>query len=418
MPGFTKLMAERIGLPENRVSIRGAEVLKQVDFSATSVKKDSTLVTPIGICLEYYEQKNSFIHVRVNEERVKLYDNGKATILDACIHAGFSQNSLFPSRGAGITYILNGEEKEVKGRLGEAAEVVRNGRASNLNELVEDNDVITVKPATKGEDVSLTVGRIPGCKKELKYTFLGRVVLCPKIVRVNQKVQSGFYEIRNGDSVTVQDTYSVGQLFEFMGVEPEENVLVDGKKADMETRLKNGVSVEYDTSPEQVEPPEPARPAAKPGLSGIAGKNEGTVTRNVTAGLDDYSVPGGQDPLLSPVKPLPTWAADLPISNPAAMTYQNASAGGGVPQMMSVAGGATAAPVAMFGHSISIEVNGQKITMPAKDRHAFVDVFDVYPIDLTKSGGKRLVSRLNGRDVMDFTIPLHDKDSVDLYWEK
>lgn len=86
--------------------------------------------------------------------------------------------------------------------------------------------------------------------------------------------------------------------------------------------------------------------------------------------------------------------------------------------MMSVAGGATAAPVAMFGHSISIEVNGQKITMPAKDRHAFVDVFDVYPIDLTKSGGKRLVSRLNGRDVMDFTIPLHDKDSVDLYWEK
>lgn len=426
MPGFTKLMAERIGLPENRVSIRGAEVLKQVDFSATSVKKDSTLVTPIGICLEYYEQKNSFIHVRVNEERVKLYDNGKATILDACIHAGFSQNSLFPSRGEGITYTLNGEEKEVKGRLGEAAEVVRNGRESNLNELVEDNDVITVKPATKGEDASLTVGRIPGCKEELKYTFLGRVVLCPKIVRVNQKVQSGFYEIRDGDSVTVQDTYSLGQLFEFMGVEPEEDVLVDGKKADMETRLKDGVSVEYDTPPEPVEPPEPARPAAKPGqaqtarLSGIAGKNAGKGNSNVTAGLNDYSVPGGPDPLLSPVKPLPAWAADLPISNPAARTYQNALAGGGMPQMTSVAGwpGTTTAPVAMPGHSISIEVNGQKITMPAKDRHTFVDVFDVYPIDLTKSGGKRLVSRLNGMDVMDFTTPLHDKDSVDLYWEK
>ena len=71
MPGFTEKLAVKLNLPENRVAIRGAEVLQQIDFSATNVKKDSTLVTPIGICLEYYEQKSSFIYVKVNEERVK-----------------------------------------------------------------------------------------------------------------------------------------------------------------------------------------------------------------------------------------------------------------------------------------------------------------------------------------------------------
>ena len=67
MPGFTERMADKLNLPENRVAIRGAEVLQHIDFSAAGVRKDSTLVTPIGICLEYYEQKSSFIHVRVNE---------------------------------------------------------------------------------------------------------------------------------------------------------------------------------------------------------------------------------------------------------------------------------------------------------------------------------------------------------------
>lgn len=434
MPGFTELMAERIGLPKNRVSIRGAEVLRQIDFSGTGVKKDSTLVTPIGICLEYYEQKNSFIHVRVNEERVKLYDNGKATILDACIHAGFSQDSLFPSRGDGITYTLNGEKKELKGRLGEAAEVVRQGKESNLNELVADNDVITVKPATKGEDASLTVGKLPECKEELKYTFLGRTVLCPKVVKVNKEQQSEFYEIRDGDSVVVQDTYSAGQLFEFMGVEPEKDILVDGEKAELDTHLENGAAVEYDIPPEPEKPPEPPKPEKPAGksqtaaASGTDGSKAGTGG-NITAGLSGYSEPAGPDPLLSPVKPLPAWAADLPISNPSVRTYPNMPAGGGMgmPQMaapnMAAASGASwaapsPAPAPVFGHSISVEVNGQKVTIPAKDRHTFVDVFDAYPIDLTKSGGKRLVSRLNGMDVMDFTTPLHDKDSVDLYWEK
>ena len=160
MPGFTEKLAVKLNLPENRVAIRGAEVLQQIDFSATNVKKDSTLVTPIGICLEYYEQKSSFIYVKVNEERVKIYDNGKATVLDACIHAGFAQDSLFPSRGDSVHYKLNGEEREAKGYLGEAAEVAVNGKETNLNQLLQEEDQVRIKPATKGERAHLTLGRI------------------------------------------------------------------------------------------------------------------------------------------------------------------------------------------------------------------------------------------------------------------
>ncbi len=390
MPGFTAKMAEKLELPENRVAIRGAEVLQQIDFSATGIKKDSTLVTPIGICMEYYEQKSNFIHVRVNDERVKIYDNGKATLLDACIHAGFSQESLFPSRGAGFTYTVNGERREAKGRTGEAAEVRLNGKETNLNEWIKDGDEIFIRPATKGEDASLILGRIAEFKKELSYTLFGRQVLCPKRAEVNGELRSAECQIHDGDEVVVHDFYSVAQLLEFMGMEQEERVLVNGEEVDARTKLKMGAKVER--LPEEEPEPKPVE--------------------NVLSGLSDLIPPSGQDPLLAPVRPLPAWANDLPISNPAVRPFQAAP----IPSATKVPPVQTASFIRE--RSIEVNVNGKKVELLSKPNHMFVDVFDVYPFDLTKAGGNRMVCRVNGMEVRDFTTPVHENDEIDLYWEK
>lgn len=392
MPGFTEQMARRLGLPENRVALRGAEVLQQVDFSATGIKKDSTLVTPIGICMEYYEQKSNFIYVRVNEERVKLYDNGKATILDACIHAGYSQNSLFPSRGKGFSYRVNGEEKEIKGRLGEPAEVRLNGKETNLNTLVEAEDEIRVRAATAGEPAQLSLGRVPECRGELSFTFFGRAVLCPKRVEVNKEWQPADYMVKPDDSIVVYDYYTVRQLFEFMGVPEEKMVLVNGEEKDRSTELRDGDSVEKIPEPKVVVPE----------IEGLAEFEEQDKKKNI---LEDIHVPdtmSEQDPLLMPVKPLPAWAADLPLDNPVLQS------------------GTLKAPerkeVCDAGN-VEIEVNGRKVVLLPKPAHMFVDVFDVYPFDLSKAGGTKMVCRVNGIDVVDFTVPIHDGDKVDLYWQ-
>ena len=52
-----------MGIVRERVALRGEEVLQKVSFADTSIKKDPLLVTPIGICLNYYDQKNNFIFV-------------------------------------------------------------------------------------------------------------------------------------------------------------------------------------------------------------------------------------------------------------------------------------------------------------------------------------------------------------------
>ena len=116
--GFTEKLAGHLDLPTERVALRGEEVLKEVTFEQEDIKKDPLLVTPIGICLNYYEQKNNFIMVRFNGERLKLYDNNRLTIVDAAMQAGFPNDQLFPKRGMPINFTVNGGARIARGEAG------------------------------------------------------------------------------------------------------------------------------------------------------------------------------------------------------------------------------------------------------------------------------------------------------------
>lgn len=59
--GYTQKVAEYLGIQKERVAVRGPEVLTTVEFMVDNFKKDSLYVTPVGICTNYYTQKNNFI---------------------------------------------------------------------------------------------------------------------------------------------------------------------------------------------------------------------------------------------------------------------------------------------------------------------------------------------------------------------
>ena len=54
IPGYTERVADCLGIPHQRVAVRGEEVLTAVDFQVDNFKKDSLYVTPVGICTNYY----------------------------------------------------------------------------------------------------------------------------------------------------------------------------------------------------------------------------------------------------------------------------------------------------------------------------------------------------------------------------
>lgn len=384
--GFTEILAHYLGLPNERVAIRGAEVLSQVQFEQEGIRKDSTLVTPLGICMTYYEQKNNFIHVMVNEQRVKLYDNGKVSVLDACVSYGFSKDNLFPIRGDSIHYTVNGEVREKKGRVGEVAEIKKNGALVSLNDKVEENDTIQIRPSTKGSAGKLLIKEIPECNAEITVTLFGRKLLCPKLVEANGDMVSSFYEVKNGDEICTYDYYSVKGLLEFAGMDVDTLVLLNGREAGSSAKIVDGDVITK-------------RPVIK------LEEPEKTKEETMQEQMDE-------DPLLAPLKPLPDWMSDVPFD-----TAKLGSDGEVIPGAKQLQQEKTiSTPVEEVTGPVFVTINGDVVEMPHKKNPIFVDVFDVYPFDMTKAGGTRLVTRINDED-KDFTEPIHDGDRIELFWE-
>ncbi len=237
LPGFNDYLASFLTISNDRVALRGAEVLQDVEFLQAGIKKDSLLVTPIGICLNYYEQRNSFIFVTMNGERVKLYNNNKLTIVDAAIQIGLANESLFPRRGNAINYTVNDEKRMVRGEQGEAAVVKLNGKLVGINAPIEGNDQIEITVSTVGPDATMEVRQIPEYNSTITFLFNDRKIVCPKFVKVGDKLVSEYYSIQDQDQIQILDYYTLEQVLEFMDLEYKDVFYVNNKVADLTEKI-------------------------------------------------------------------------------------------------------------------------------------------------------------------------------------
>lgn len=356
IPGYTDAIARELGIARERVALRGEEVMQQIVFME-DIKKDSLLVTPIGICLNFYEQSNNFIFVNFNERRVKIYDNNKLTVADAALQAGFPNDGLFPKRGKALSFTVNGRNKMVRGEMGEAASILVNGNVADINTPIHANDIIRVSHSTAGKEASLTVGELPEYGDSLLIIVNDKKVQMPKFVSVNGSLQSSYYEIQEGDAVELLNFYTVRQVTEFMDISPDPmmNLYVNNRLADMDTPVYENFSVA------------------------------------LTIGQP-------QDYLYEDEAPLKEEEEELPGEEPSG----EEEPGTYVPRAQ---------------REISVMVNQKPIRLSGKPEYIYVDVFEVIDFDLTRPRGKGIVTTLNGRTAQ-YMEPIHDGDVIEIYWDE
>lgn len=252
-PGFTDKIADRLKIAHERVAVRGEEVLTSIDFVTESVKKDALLVTPIGICINYYNQKSNFIFATVNGERVKLYDNNHLSIVDAVMQSGMPNESIFPRRGKELSFTVNGKSRLVRGSTGDAASILLNGRESSMNARIAHNDQIEIRKSTAGEAGRITIGELEEYKSTVNFMVNDKLIVCPKFAYVNGELKGAGYDVRPGDDIIMENYYTVKQLFDFMDVSTQGiTILVNNVEAEADTIVYENFNVTYyDSEPEE-----------------------------------------------------------------------------------------------------------------------------------------------------------------------
>ena len=378
--GFTEKLAERLELPKERVALRGEEVLKEVIFQQKDTKKDPLLVTPIGICMNYYEQRNNFIMVRFNGERLKLYDNNHLTIVDAAMAAEFPNEQIFPKRGKAINFTVNGAARIARGEAGEPAVVMMNGKPANINTPLEPNCEITIEASTAGADAVYTVSQLEEfTQSTVSFMVNGKMITCPKFVQVNGSLEPGSYEIQEGDMIETRNFYTVGQVAEFMDVEvdTDHDIIVNNREADFDTLVYENFSIEwtvlsFGVADEPYQAPQMHLPKGVENLSGE------TITEEDATTYEDVE------------------AYDDEIEEESTQVDE---------------------PEVLAGNEIIVFVNGEPVPLSGKSDYIFVDIFDRITFDLQASKGRAIATILNGRDAQ-FTEKLSHGDKIDLYWKE
>jgi cell division protein FtsA len=357
--GFTEALAKDLKIVPERVALRGEEVMKNIIFEEEDVKKDSLLVTPIGICLNYYETKNNFIMIHFNGEMMKLYDNGQLTIVDAAMQAGFSADQLFPRRGREVNFTVNGVSRMIRGTEGESAVVTMNGRSVGINTPLEFNADVTVVPSTVGEGGKGTIADLSEFTTDyLYFTVCGHRVKCPKFVEVNGSMEPPTYVIKEGDVIETRPFYTVGQLAEFMDVTIDDRyeILVNNRPSGYDSLVYENFVIDWTTT------------------SKVA--YEGDYIVEDGEGLpEDYEAPAiDEEPVKDARTKIKIETVDLPV-----------------------------------------KINGKNMVLSGKKDYIFVDIYNLIDFDPNAGNGRPLIIRING-EKCGYSDELHANDEVECFW--
>lgn len=402
--GFAEAIADKLEIARERVALRGEEVLKEVIFEQEEIVKDPLLVTPIGICLNYYDQKNNFIMVHFNGERIKLYDNNRLTIVDAALQAGFPKEELFPRRGKEIHFTVNGRPRVVRGEAGEAAVVTLNDKPANINTPITPNCDITITSSTVGGDAVYTVERLNEYQDATISLWVnGKYITCPRFVEVNGILEAPSYEIKENDRIETRSYYTLEQLAEFMDVEVDmdRDILVNNKDATMETLVYENFEVEWTVVP----------------YASLDPESKTSDTDSITSDADstqrdDAKSNDTPENISSEGTASENVASEETNSNDASVSQAEIN---GQSQTASAIGDIR--PKEGYAVNMTVFVNHEPVALTGKSNYLFVDLFDVIDFDLTQSHGRAIVTTRNGHTVQ-YTEELAEGDQIEIYWKE
>lgn len=393
--GYTTKLAGHLGIIPERVALRGEEVMQKIKFNEET-KKDSLLVTPIGICLNYYEQSNSFIYVTFNDDRIKLYDTGNLAVVDAAMHADFPNDGLFPKRGKEINYKVNGINKICRGSLGEPAKIMLNGNEVDLYAAIRANDVIEVTESTKGEPAQLVLAKVPEFKNLINVTVNGSKILLPKFASVNGEIKTQYYDVQDGDDIRILDYYTVAQLKEFMDVVLDDTmtVVVNNEEASDDTKVYDNFAIKWVLKTEV----KVANPEKK-----ITADDVDTSSVDSFADLPEEEYQEMDE--VNEDSSVTSFEEDSNIDVETADSEEDST------------DDEEAAEAPKQIHAIGLIVNARPVTLTGKAEYVFVDVFDKIDFDTTTVKGSQLITTVNDKPA-EYMQPIHDGDVIEIYWEK
>jgi len=354
IPGLHELLAKQLGMPNERVVVRGRDVIKDIKYDDKKLFGPES-ITPYGIAVTaQINAGKDFLNVTVNDKKVRLFNSKKLTVADALILYGYDASQLIGRSGKSLNFTLNGNPKSIRGEFGKAAEIKVNGKVSSLDTPIFYGDIISVIPAVNGRDAEVKAFELVPDYKTGIVRLNGNPVDISTEIYINGMKAASDTVIKNGDRVEVRQIETLMDLLNAGGYDPVgSDVYVNGNKvSELSYILRDGDQISLESTE-----PDALNKGSEPEENSFTGTVTGTLPENT---------------------------ANVPVNSE---------------------------------HSFQVSVNGRNITLDgSKSQYIFVDIFNYINFDLSNPKGN-IVLRLNGRQAA-FTDIIKPGDIIEIRWER
>lgn len=379
LPGFTEMVAEQLKLPNERVVVRGRDIIHNINYKGKKLSGPEA-ITPFGIAVTAQMQRGQdFLCITVDGKKVRLFNSKKLMVADALILVGYNPSQLIGRTGKGISFEVNGESRFLRGEHGKPAEIYVNEIPASLETELKVGDSIRIVPAVDGKDAEAKVSDFIAKTEKIKVTFNGSQIDVGSRGFINGNIKEADSLIKDKDVVEISEINHVGELIKLFEIGTEGfDIYVNSYEVEEGYRLKDGDVIE----------------CKKKCL-----KEEVLSEKETEFRKEEYE--------MKAVKGLVNFDDTMPDKN---RDMPNA----GVDEVVEPVKRANSEDgESTFG----VLINGNMTHLKGnKSQYIFVDVFNYINFDLSKPKGN-IILKLNGKKA-GFTDVIKPGDVIDIYWDQ
>ncbi len=238
MPMLKETIAEKLGLPKERVAIRDTSVIENIEGLEEANGPD--MITPIGIAIEGAQDKyRNFIKVVFNGEEVRIFNTDDIKVSDVLVLTGYNPRDLMPKRSDDFIYYINDKKRIIRGKEGTQPELLVDKKLGNLKTKLKDGSVIDV---------------FPSVTEPIEPPYLYDIVILNKNiilddteinlveeVKINGETIYNNTKLDREDKIQVNEIKTLGNLIDkYCNSSNTEEYLVNGNKLPYHYELKKG----------------------------------------------------------------------------------------------------------------------------------------------------------------------------------
>ncbi|NLC07796.1 MAG: cell division protein FtsA, partial [Syntrophomonadaceae bacterium] len=244
-PGLPEKLANKLGLPVERVAIRGRQAIANlvVDQATINGPEGVTVVGIASVAIKKFG--HDFITISVNGREFKLFNSEKLDVANALALVGYNSRQLIGRNGRNLEFKLNGWREIDFGEIMKPAKIFVNDQPASLQTPIHNGDKITVISAVDGQDAEATV-------KDFLHNYPGISVVHQDQVRtleprcfLNGIPASYDDRISSGDQLDIYYISKIEDFFKEEGLDlTDYKVLVNNIPVNKDYILRDGDRVE------------------------------------------------------------------------------------------------------------------------------------------------------------------------------